>query len=113
MPGAAVIGEAARLLTADAGIEADTVAMLLARSEAGTWVVDARTVLIVDEASTLGDRDLLRLYDMAAECRATPRLIGDTARHGPDPAGAASLSCSAGHLSTRDRIRRSEEILNQ
>lgn len=79
--GAAIKGEAARQLAADAGIEAETVAMLLARSRAGARVLDSRTVLIVDEASTLGDRDLLALCEVAIETGATVRLIGDTAQH--------------------------------
>ena len=87
--GAAVKGEAARQLADDAGIESETVAMLLARSEVGIRVLDSRTVLIVDEASTLGDRDLLRLCDLAVETGATLRLIGDTAQHGSVPAGGS------------------------
>ena len=87
--GASVKGEAARLLGDDAGIESETVAMLLARSDAGIRVLDSRTVLIVDEASTIGDRDLLRLCDLATETGATLRLIGDPAQHGSVPAGGS------------------------
>ena len=87
--GASVKGEAARLLADDAGIESETVAMLLGRSDAGHRVLDARTVLIVDEASTIGDRDLLRLCDLATETGAVLRLIGDPAQHGSVPAGGS------------------------
>ena len=87
--GAAVKGEAARQLADDAGIESDTVAMLLARSNGSVGVLDARTVLVVDEASTIGDRDLLRLCDLAEATGATLRLIGDTAQHGSVPAGGS------------------------
>ena len=87
--GASVKGEAARQLAADAGIESETVAMLLARSDAGIRVLDSRTVLIVDEASTLGDRDLLRLCELAQSTGATVRLIGDPAQHGSIPAGGS------------------------
>jgi len=87
--GASVKGEAARLLADDAGIESETVAMLLGRSDAGIRVLDSRTVLIVDEASTIGDRDLLRLCDLATETGATLRLIGDPAQHGSVPAGGS------------------------
>ena len=73
--GAAVKGEAARQLADDAGIEADTVALLLARLRRHEPVLDARTVLIVDEGSTIGDRELLELI---AACR-TGR--GDAAHH--------------------------------
>lgn len=85
--GAAIKGEAARQLATDAGIETETVAMLLARSRAGVRVLDSRTVLIVDEASTLGDRDLLALCEIAIGTGATLRLIGDTAQHGSVAAG--------------------------
>jgi conjugative relaxase-like TrwC/TraI family protein len=87
--GASVKGEAARLLADDAGIESETVAMLLGRSDAGLRVLDARTVLIVDEASTIGDRDLLRLCTLADESGAALRLIGDPAQHGSVPAGGS------------------------
>lgn len=87
--GASVKGEAARLLADDAGIESETVAMLLGRSDAGLRVLDARTVLIVDEASMIGDRDLLRLCNLARETGAVLRLIGDPAQHGSVPAGGS------------------------
>jgi ATP-dependent exoDNAse (exonuclease V) alpha subunit len=44
-------------------------------------------VLIVDEASTISDRDLDRLGWLAAHTGATLRLIGDPAQHGPVDAG--------------------------
>ena len=87
--GASVKGEAARLLADDAGIESETVAMLLGRSDAGQRILDSRTVLIVDEASTIGDRDLLRLCDLATTTGAVLRLIGDPAQHGSVTAGGS------------------------
>jgi AAA domain len=44
-------------------------------------------VLIVDEASTIGDRALDRLLTGAAAAGATVRFIGDPAQHGSVPAG--------------------------
>jgi hypothetical protein len=44
-------------------------------------------VLIVDEASTIGDRDLLAICRLVDDAGATLRLIGDTAQHGSVPAG--------------------------
>jgi hypothetical protein len=44
-------------------------------------------VLIVDEASTIGDRALDRLLTGAAAAAATIRFIGDPAQHGSVPAG--------------------------
>lgn len=85
--GAAVKGQAARQLATDAGIDADTVALLLARCDAGQHVLDASTVLIIDEASTIGTRDLRDLLTHAGESGAVIRLIGDPAQHGSVPAG--------------------------
>ena len=41
-----------------------------------------RTILVVDEASTLSDRDLDSLMSMATTTGASLRLIGDPAQHG-------------------------------
>ncbi len=108
--GAAVKGEAARQLASDAGIEADTLAYLLTTERAGQRRLDARTVVIVDEASTMGDRDLLDLLRHAANVDATVRLIGDPAQHGSVPAGgmfallAAELHERTPELSTMRRL---------
>ena len=113
--GAAIKGEAARQLATDAGIETETVAMLLARSRAGVRVLDSRTVLIVDEASTLGDRDLLALCELAIETGATVRLIGDTAQHGSVAAGGtfaelADRDDRVPHLTTVHRLTDPAEL---
>jgi ATP-dependent exoDNAse (exonuclease V) alpha subunit len=63
--------------------------MHLARHAAGIRGFDARTILIVDEASTIGDRDLRRLLAAAIDAGTTVRLIGDTAQHGSVPAGGS------------------------
>ncbi len=85
--GAAVKGEAARTLAAATGIECETVAWYLAHDQAGANPFDARTVLVVDEASTLSDRDLDQLMSMVADAGGTLRLIGDPAQHGSIAAG--------------------------
>lgn len=90
--GAAIKGEAAQQLATDAGIESETVAMLLARHTAGIRVFDARTVVIVDEASTIGDRDLHTLVHAAIDAGAVVRLIGDPAQHSSVPAGGSYTS---------------------
>lgn len=85
--GAAVKGEATRTLASATGIECETVAWYLAHSDPQSLPLDARTVLVIDEASTLSDRDLDTLMAMAATTGASLRLIGDPAQHGAISAG--------------------------
>jgi conjugative relaxase-like TrwC/TraI family protein len=85
--GAAVKGEAARTLGATAGIPTETLAWYLAHDDPLNAPLDARTVLVVDEASTISDRDLDKLTWLADQTGATLRLIGDPAQHGAVEAG--------------------------
>ena len=55
-------------------------------------VLDARTVIVVDEASTIGNRQLDRLYRHAQATGATVRTIGTpSTSEAPEP-GAATVS---------------------
>ncbi|HMJ75481.1 MAG TPA: MobF family relaxase [Iamia sp.] len=85
--GAAVKGEAARTLAAATGADCETVAWYLAHDDPHDLPLDTRTVLVVDEASTLSDRDLDALMAMAERTGASLRLIGDPAQHGAVAAG--------------------------
>jgi conjugative relaxase-like TrwC/TraI family protein len=85
--GAAVKGEAARTLASATGIECETAAWYLAHTDPEQYPLDARTVLVIDEASTLHDRALDTLMTMAADTGASVRLIGDPAQHGAIAAG--------------------------
>lgn len=85
--GTAVKGEATRHLAEGAGIPAETVAWFLARGDSSTLPLDSRTVLIVDEASTLSDRDLDTLMTLAERAGAVIRLVGDPDQHGAVLAG--------------------------
>jgi conjugative relaxase-like TrwC/TraI family protein len=78
--GAAVKGEAARLLGEAAGIPSETVAWYLANP--GRAALGASTVLVVDEASTLSDADLDALMTLTEATGAALRLLGDPAQHG-------------------------------
>lgn len=94
--GAAVKGEAARHLGAEAHVDTETLAWHLAHDPT-TTPLDARTVLIVDEASTVSDRDLDRLLWIADATGATIRMIGDPAQHGAVAAGGMfSVLCDEG-----------------
>ncbi|MDP9386742.1 MAG: AAA family ATPase, partial [Actinomycetota bacterium] len=83
--GAAVKGEAARQLEVGAGIATETVAWYLARVD--NPPLHERSVLVVDEASTLSDRDLDALLHLAARTGAAVRLVGDPDQHGAVAAG--------------------------
>jgi len=86
--GAAVAGVAADVLGQAVGIETSTVASLLARSTVmHRPTLGPRSVLLVDEASTIGTRDLRALCRLAERTGATLRLIGDPAQHGSVTAG--------------------------
>jgi conjugative relaxase-like TrwC/TraI family protein len=106
--GAAVKGEAARQLAAGADIPTETVAWYLARADQPP--LHDRTVFIIDEASTLSDRDLDALLDMAEHTGATIRLIGDPDQHGAVAAGGMFRHLCATHpehtpeLSTTHRV---------
>ncbi len=75
--GAAIKGTAAQTLGQQTGMEVETVTWWLNRFAMGATTLDARTVLIVDEASTLSDRDLGELMAMCVTTGTTLRLIGD------------------------------------
>jgi conjugative relaxase-like TrwC/TraI family protein len=97
--GAAVKGDAARRLGRATGVPTETLAWYLAATTDPTrLVLDQRTVLVVDEATTIGDRDLGRLVTIAAQTGATVRLVGDPAQHGAVAAGGtfAALAARAG-----------------
>lgn len=85
--GVAVKGEAARLLGEAAGIESNTLAWYLAHKDLDRHPFDARTIVIVDEATTVSDRDLDRLIAVAEATGAVLRLVGDPAQHGSVGAG--------------------------
>jgi conjugative relaxase-like TrwC/TraI family protein len=86
--GVAVNGTAAEVLARSTGIEARTVASLVTRLDtASDTVLDARTVVLVDEASTLGNRQHARLVHHIGTSGAAMRAIGDPAQHGAVEAG--------------------------
>ena len=85
--GAAVKGEAARLLGEATGVHAETMAWWLTALATGHEHLDDRTVVLVDEASTLGTRDLAGLLAQVSTAGSAVRLVGDPAQHGAVAAG--------------------------
>jgi hypothetical protein len=87
--GTAVQGTHAEVLGARTGIEARTVASLLMAVRSGSMRIGPESVILVDEASTLGNRDLLELMEVVEEKGGALRLIGDPAQHSAVAAGGA------------------------
>jgi conjugative relaxase-like TrwC/TraI family protein len=79
--GASVTGTATEVLAESAGIPTRTVASLLAELNAGGQPFTERTVLLVDEASTLSNRDHHTLMTAVKEAGGLMRTIGDPAQH--------------------------------
>ncbi|MBA3655051.1 MAG: relaxase domain-containing protein [Actinobacteria bacterium] len=77
--------EAATQLGEHYGREASTVARLLI--DAGRHGLSPGTVVVVDEASMVGTRDLTRLAEHAASVGGALKLIGDPDQHGPVETG--------------------------
>jgi ATP-dependent exoDNAse (exonuclease V) alpha subunit len=107
-----VKGEAARTLAAATGIETETVAWYLARDDPQNLPLDARTILIVDEASTVSDRDLDALMGMAATTGASIRLIGDPAQHGAISAGGMFRVLCEHHTAHTPELTATHRVLD-
>ena len=110
--GTAVKGEAARTLAAATGIECETVAWYLAHDDPQQLPLDARTVLVIDEASTLPDRDLDALMTMAATTGASVRLIGDPAQHGAIAAGGMFRVLCERHPTHTPELKTTHRVLD-
>jgi len=110
--GTAVKVEAARHLGAEAGIPTETLAWHLAHTDPASSPLDARTVLIVDEASTVSDRDLDRLLWLAEQTGAALRLIGDPAQHGAVGAGGMFKVLCEDPGGDTPELRRSHRVLD-
>ena len=86
--GAAPFGDAARKLETETGLRSWTLEGLLTRVETSPQpFLDANTVVIVDEASTIGNRQLDRLYRYASDAGSVVRTIGDPKQHQSVEAG--------------------------
>jgi conjugative relaxase-like TrwC/TraI family protein len=75
--GCALAASAAHELQAGAGIESTTIAKLQRDLDRGDRHLDARTVLVVDEAGMVGTRTLAPLIDTAMSAGAKVVLVGD------------------------------------
>ncbi|MCP3881081.1 MAG: relaxase domain-containing protein, partial [Sulfitobacter sp.] len=100
--GAAPFGTAARTLGDEIGIETRTVEGLLAYigHNGPDRILDAATVVLVDEASTISTRQLGALYHAAAQTGATVRTVGDPQQHSAVEAGGLWSALVAVHDTT-------------
>jgi hypothetical protein len=95
--GAAVAGDAARTLGEEATIDARTFAKVLVDLEGGRDRLDERTVLLIDEAGTLGAAQAKALFERASShahstCCVRRAPFASTARTGR----RARRSCGRG-----------------
>jgi conjugative relaxase-like TrwC/TraI family protein len=88
--GAALSAKAAGELQDGSGIRSRTIASLLKAAEV-TKVFDAKTVLVIDEASMVGTRQMERLLGGTAEAGAKVVLVGDPRQLLPIEAGEPFL----------------------
>lgn len=109
--GAAVNGTAAEVLQRSTGVPSRTVAGLVTRLDtADSPVISNQTVVLVDEASTLGNRQHARLVHHVTQAGAAMRSIGDPAQHGAVEAGGMWTHLVGQHA---DRVPRLTENRRQ
>lgn len=87
--GAALSGKAAEGLEKASGIPSQTLHSLLRDLDQGQIQLDARTVLVVDEAGMVGSRQMAALIEKAQEAGTKLVLVGDTKQLQAIDAGAA------------------------
>jgi len=86
--GLAPTAAAARKLASETAIPAHTVAHLLTKADNdGPEVLRPGTVVIVDEASMIPNRDLDRLYQLCTQTGSALRTVGDPQQHSAVEAG--------------------------
>jgi hypothetical protein len=87
--GGAVQGTAAEVVGDTAGVAHATVASVLWRAAVNDPSINDHTKIVIDECSTLGNRDLRALTRVAEKTGASLILIGDPAQHTAVAAGGA------------------------
>jgi Ti-type conjugative transfer relaxase TraA len=87
--GAALAGKAAEGLEESSGISSRTLASWERRWERGTDLLNARSVLVIDEAGMVGSRQLSKVLACADQAGAKVVLVGDPEQLQPIGPGAA------------------------
>ncbi|OAJ56756.1 hypothetical protein A6V36_33215 [Paraburkholderia ginsengiterrae] len=110
--GAALQGKTADDMQRDAGIASRTLHSLLSGIERGTVTLDAKTVLVIDEAGMVGSRQMEKLLGHAQAAAARVRLVGDAWQLHAVDAGDAFRAVSREALAG-DRLESLTEIKRQ
>lgn len=110
--GAALQGKTADDMQRDAGIASRTLHTLLSGIERGTVILDAKTVLVVDEAGTVGSRQMETLLGHALVAGARVRLVGDAWQLHAVAAGDAFRAVSR-EAAASNRLENLTEIKRQ
>jgi len=110
--GCAVSATAAAELQAAAGLHSTTVASLVSRLDRGDYRLDPHTVVILDEASMAGTRDLARLARHATSVGGRIVLVGDPDQHAPVDCGGVFryLANRPGVLSLVENNRQEDPV---
>jgi conjugative relaxase-like TrwC/TraI family protein len=120
--GASLAGKAADGLENEAGIKSSTLAKLLYMAQQSRNPLkdfenplDARTVVVIDEASMIGTRGMAQLLDEAARAKAKVVLVGDARQLQPIEAGGpfASICKRIGCAELTTIVRQKEEWARQ
>jgi len=112
--GAALAGKAAEALQSSSGIESRTLHSLEYAWKKGYDALNARDVLVIDEAGMVGSRQLGRVLEAAQKAEAKVALIGDARQLQPIEAGAAFRAIAA-HVGMAEihTVRRQREAWAQ
>jgi len=108
--GLALSGIAAENLEGGSGIASRTIASLEHQWSQGRELLDARDVLVIDEAGMIGSRQMERLLSAADKARAKAVLVGDPEQLQAIEAGAAFRSLAERHTHVEiTQVRRQHE----
>lgn len=106
--GAILQGKTAEDLQRDSGIQSRTIARMLLDLESGKLQLNAKSVLVVDEAGMVGSRDLEKLMAYTEAAGARLRLVGDAKQLAAVEYGNAFVE-----VSNRAQVARLTEIMRQ
>lgn len=106
--GAILQGKTAEDLQRDSGIKSATIARTLLDLESGKLKLNAKSVLVVDEAGMVGSRDLEKLMAFTEAAGARLRLVGDAKQLAAVEYGNAFVE-----VSNRAEVARLTEIMRQ